>query len=80
LFNYERDFEVLAVNVLQTFDKSTRDIINDVLIIRYIELVNMDCLQLAVHCDCKEFVSMPIVQNVINDIWKGNRYNISDLV
>ena len=70
----------MAIGVLQTFDKNTRDIINDVLIIRYIPHMKMDVLELAVYCKCEEFVSMPIVQNVIKNIWEGKKFNSNELV
>ena len=68
------------MGVLQTFDRSAREILNDILIIRYFEYLKMDVLELAVYCDCQEFVSLPIVQNVINDIWSGKKFDKRDLV
>ena len=40
----------------------------------------MDVLQLAVDCDCKEFISKPIVQFVISDIWREKIYDEAGLV
>jgi hypothetical protein len=65
---------------LQTFDNNTREIISDVLIIRFIGYLKRDVLELAVHCECEEFVSMSIVQNVITSIFYGEKYDEADLV
>jgi hypothetical protein len=35
----------------------------------------MDCLELAVVCDCKGFVSNEIIQNVLDNLWTGNIYS-----
>jgi hypothetical protein len=39
-----------------------------------------DVLELAVHCECQEFVSMPIVQKVIDHIWNGTKFNQDEMV
>ena len=65
--------------MLDVFDANNRDVVNDVLILRYFEYLKMDCLELAVHCGCKRFVSRPIVQNVIKSIWLGEE-NLAELV
>ena len=39
-----------------------------------------DVLDLAVHCECEDFVSMPIVQKVIDNIWNGTKYDQEELV
>ena len=62
------------------FQSHTREIVDDVLIIRYIDLVGMDCLQLAVECKCRKFISSSIVQSCLNDIWKGTRKNTDEMV
>ena len=73
LFWFSREFEELAIGVLTVFDKSTRNNVKDVLVIRYIEDLNMDCLELAVYCKCKKFVSNSIVQSILDDIWNGKK-------
>jgi hypothetical protein len=67
----KREFEDMAVGLLKFYDRNTRDVINDVLIIRYIPLFSMDCLELAVHCKCKEFLSTSVVQKVLTKICSG---------
>lgn len=68
------------MGVLQTFDSNSRDIISDILIIRYIDYLRKDVLELAVICECEEFVSMPIVQNVITAVFYGEKFDETDLV
>ena len=48
----------MAIGVVKTFDDKLREEVNDVLIVRYIEHLKMDCLELAVWCGCKDFVAM----------------------
>ena len=79
--NYiDRKFEDMAIGVLEVFDKSTRDNVQDVLVIRYIESLKMDCLELAVHCDCVNFVSNSIVQRILDNIWEGKEYKTDQMV
>ncbi len=70
----------MAIGVLNVYDQNTRDIINDVLAVRYIPLFGMDCLKLAMHCDCKRFLSTSVIQNILDDIWKGKRKKYIGLV
>jgi hypothetical protein len=70
----------MAIGLIKLYDRNTRDSISDVLIIRYIPLFRMDCLELAVHCKCKGFLSTTIVQNILNNIWSGKQQNNSELV
>ncbi len=53
------------------YQEKTNRIVDDVLIIRYIENLEMDCLELAVHCECKRFVSHPLIQRILDTIWYG---------
>ena len=66
-----REFENLALKVLDTFEEHTRDLVNDVLVIRYLKLVRMDCIQLAYVADCEEFVAHNVVQKALRTIWEG---------
>jgi hypothetical protein len=70
----------MAIGLLKVYDLNTRDLIKDVLPVRYIPLFGMDCLQLAMHCQCKRFLSTPIIQNILDDIWKGKRKKSTGLV
>jgi len=40
----------------------------------------LDCLELAVECNCKSFLSIPIVQSNLNNIWRGSIRETVDLV
>jgi hypothetical protein len=55
-------------------------VVDDVLIIRYIKEYGLDCLELAVECKCKKFLSSPIVQSNLNNIWRGSIRETIDLV
>ena len=70
----------MAIGVVKIFDEKMREELNDVLIVRYISHLKMDCLDLAVLCDCKEFISMNVVQRVIDNLWNGDKCDISPLV
>ena len=56
---------------MTVFDKNTRENVSDVLINRYFEEFGLDCLELAVVCECENFLSHSIVQQVLNKIWIG---------
>ena len=61
----------MAIGLLNIFDSTTDDIINGVILLRKIPYYNLDSLQLAVEADCKKFVSLSSVQNLLRDIWYG---------
>jgi hypothetical protein len=56
------DFEDMAIGVLDVYDKNTRESVVDVLVIRYLRELGMDCLELANLCECKRFLSNSTVQ------------------
>ena len=66
-----KDFEEMAIGVINIFDKSTDDIINGVILLRKIPFYNLDCLQMAVEGDCQKFVALSSVQSLLTDIWYG---------
>ena len=61
----------MAIGVLNIFDATTDDLINGVILLRKIPFYNLDCLQMSVIADCKMFVSLSSVQNLLTDIWHG---------
>ena len=65
----------MAIGLLGVYYKNTRENVVDVLVIRYIEELGMDCLELAVHCECEKFVSSPTVQRILTNIWNGKKNN-----
>jgi hypothetical protein len=71
--SFRRQFEDLAIGVLTVYDRNTRENVNDVLVIRYLKDLEMDSLELAVHCKCKRFVSNSTVQCILDNIWLGKR-------
>ncbi len=79
-FFFRSEFENLAIDLLKVYDKNTRDSINDLLVVRYIPLVDMDCLELASKCQCSSFLATHIVQHILNNIWTGKKHDYSRLV
>ena len=77
--NIYSDFEQMAIGVLNIFDATTDDLINGVILLRKIPFFNLDCLQMAVEADCKKFVSLSSVQNLLTDIWYGKIASTSGL-
>jgi hypothetical protein len=61
----------MAIGVLNIFDATTDDLINGVILLRKIPFYNLDSLQMAVIADCKTFISLSSVQNLLTDIWNG---------
>ena len=61
--------------------KNSTESVDDVLIIRYLKHLNLDCLGLAIECKCEKFVSNSIIQNIIDKIWtNGKTNNVVDSV
>ena len=79
-FDFHRNFEDLAIGVLTVYDRNTRENVNDVLVIRYLKDLEMDILELAVHCKCKRFVSNSTVQCILDNIWQGKRNDLLKMV
>jgi hypothetical protein len=63
----------LAIGLLKVYDETISGTIRDVLIIRYIPLFGMDCMELAENCGCMMFLSDPIINNILEDIWAGRK-------
>lgn len=68
--NTLREFESLAIGVMNVFDANTKDTMNCVIMQNNIPFIlNCDCLNFAVECECKRFVALGSVQNVITELW-----------
>jgi hypothetical protein len=65
----------MANDLLNIMTRKKRDNTDDVFILRFLKEYQMDCLELAVVCDCKRFVSNEIIQNTLNNLWTGNIYS-----
>lgn len=64
----------MAIGVIDFYDKNTRENVIDVLVIRYIKELGMDCLELAVRkCKCYRFVSNATVQRILDYKWRDTR-------
>ena len=70
----------MAIGLLEVFDKNTRETVLDVLVLRYLKDLGMDCLELAVLCKCQRFVSNASVQRILDHIWKDTRNDPDELV
>ena len=66
--------------MLTEFDLKTRDILNDIIVLRYVPHLKLDYLELAVDCHCQKYVSELPVQNVLDDLWTGKKNNEIELV
>ena len=61
--------EDLAIGVMNVFDTNTRDSNNAVLMNAKVPFLKTDCLDFAVKCECRRFVALPSIQNVITKMW-----------
>jgi hypothetical protein len=79
-FIFLSEFEEMAIGTLKIFDDERTDKVDDVLIVRYFKEFKMDCLDLAIECECEQFVSTQMVQRVLDKIWLGKRNDSSTIV
>jgi hypothetical protein len=54
---------------MNVFDTNTRDSMNSVLMTAKIPFLKTDCLDFAVKCECRRFVALPSIQDVITKMW-----------
>jgi hypothetical protein len=66
----------MAIDLLNIMTRETRENANDVFILRFLKEYQMDCLELAVVCDCKGFVANEIFQKVLDNLWTENIYSL----
>jgi hypothetical protein len=64
-------FEDMAIGVLKMIDEENEDIVIGMILLQKIPLYKMDCLKMSVEADCKRFVALATVQNLITNIWNG---------
>jgi hypothetical protein len=63
----------MAIGLLEFFDKNTRENVVDVLVIRYLKELAVDCLELAALSKCEKFVSHSTVQRILDHLWEDKR-------
>jgi hypothetical protein len=63
----------MAIGLLEFFDKNTRENVVDVLVIRYLKELTVDCLELAALSKCENFVSHSTVQRILDHLWEDKR-------
>lgn len=68
-FFFHRFFETAAIGTLETMKSNSHIFITYCVLLKNVELYNVDCLQMAMICDCKRFVSQPIIQSLFENIW-----------
>ena len=65
------EFQNLAVEILEKFYYTDRDVCTQAIIRQIPEFGNMTWLHLAVMAEAKQFIAQRAVQNVLSDIWYG---------
>lgn len=66
-----REFENYATGALDIIYNNSHILISYCVLLREVVFYNIDCLQMAMVCDCKQFVSQPVVQQLFDSIWWG---------
>ncbi len=69
LLENAKEFENLAIGVMRIFDNNTKYSINKFLKHTRASFLNLDCLDFAVQCKCKNFLALPNIQSVITERW-----------
>jgi hypothetical protein len=59
---------------MNKFDEHSDFLSNAVILLQKITYYNIPCLEMAAEADCKQFIALPSVQNLTNDIWNGKIY------
>ena len=62
----------MALNLLSVIPEHRAD---SFLVIRYLKHLEIDCLDLAVECECEKFVSSSAIQNILDKMWLGYNEN-----
>ena len=65
----------MACGVLTTFDENTENSLNCVLLLQDIPHYGMNCLKMANQAKCLKFISLQIVQDILDRIWNGRCEN-----
>ncbi len=58
----------MALNLLSAIPEHRTD---SFLVIRYLKHLEIDCLDLAIACECEKFVSSLTIQNILDKMWIG---------
>ena len=56
---------------MNVFDNNTRDSMNYHLMKSKVPFLNCDLLDFAVQCECRYFIALSSIQNVITELWYG---------
>ena len=54
---------------MNVFDKNTKNTMNSVLMQAEVQFLKTNCLDFAVKCECRRFVALPSIQEVITKMW-----------
>ena len=65
-------FERMAIDVMDIFDQNTNTFMNSIILFNTTSFSHdIDNLQMAVECNCKNFIANRTVQAFLDDIWNG---------
>ena len=67
----KRQFENIAVKLLELFDQEEDDNLEDNLLLTEIDFFGMHLVKLAMIGNCKKFIATETVQRVISDLWNN---------
>lgn len=67
-----RFFEKKAIETLSIYDENTRNYVNAALLLHEIPTFKESYLELAIQCQCNDFIAHPSVQFVASEIWNYN--------
>lgn len=64
----------MAIGVLKIFDEKTLNEVNTAILLYKVSFVdNLNNIQLAYKCKCKQFIADPCVQSVISSLWENKK-------
>jgi len=56
---------------MNKFDENSDFLSNAVILLQNCPYFKLNCIGMAAEADCKQFIALPSVQNLTNDIWNG---------
>lgn len=56
---------------MNEIDENSDFLTNALILLQSTPYYKLNCIELAAEADCKQFIALPSVQNLTNDIWNG---------
>jgi hypothetical protein len=56
---------------MNKIDENSDFLTNALILLQSMPYYKLNCIELAAEADCKQFIALPSVQNLTNDIWNG---------